>query len=152
MSASPLSDSTRSLRFSTRDGFCASHLLDRDGTPLRPRAVGSDRDEQRRPCLRQRASAFTAVADGVDEGRELGAIRRLEALEEVAVTAYIGRLRAGTVWVNTYRAVSYMSPFGGFKNSGFGRENGQHAIDEFLQTKSVWINTALEVPNPFIMR
>ena len=62
------------------------------------------------------------------------------------------RLRAGTVWVNTYRAVSYMSPFGGFKNSGFGRENGQHAIDEFLQTKSVWINTALEVPNPFIMR
>ena len=62
------------------------------------------------------------------------------------------RLRAGTVWVNTYRAVSYMSPFGGFKNSGFGRENGQHAIDESLQTKSVWINTALEVPNPFIMR
>ena len=62
------------------------------------------------------------------------------------------RLRAGTVWVNTYRAVSYMSPFGGFKNSGFGRENGQHAIDEYLQTKSVWINTALEVPNPFIMR
>ena len=62
------------------------------------------------------------------------------------------RLRAGTVWVNTYRAVSYMSPFGGYKNSGFGRENGQHAIDEYLQTKSIWINTALEVPNPFIMR
>jgi aldehyde dehydrogenase (NAD+) len=62
------------------------------------------------------------------------------------------RLRAGTVWVNTYRAVSYMSPFGGYKNSGFGRENGQHAIDEYLQTKSVWINTALDVPNPFTMR
>ena len=62
------------------------------------------------------------------------------------------RLRAGTVWVNTYRAVSYMSPFGGFKLSGFGRENGQHAIDEYLQTKSVWINTALDVPNPFTMR
>ena len=62
------------------------------------------------------------------------------------------RLRAGTVWVNAYRAVSYMSPFGGFKMSGFGRENGQHAIDEYLQTKSVWINTALEVPNPFTMR
>ena len=61
-------------------------------------------------------------------------------------------LRAGTVWVNTYRAVSYMSPFGGFKMSGFGRENGQHAIDEYLQTKSVWINTALEVPNPFTLR
>jgi aldehyde dehydrogenase (NAD+) len=61
-------------------------------------------------------------------------------------------LRAGTVWVNTYRAVSYLSPFGGYKNSGFGRENGLHAIDEYLQTKSVWINTALEVPNPFTMR
>jgi len=62
------------------------------------------------------------------------------------------RLRAGTVWVNTYRAVSYMSPFGGFKMSGFGRENGQHAIDEYLQTKSVWINAAKDVPNPFTMR
>jgi (Z)-2-((N-methylformamido)methylene)-5-hydroxybutyrolactone dehydrogenase len=61
-------------------------------------------------------------------------------------------LRAGTVWVNTYRAVSYMSPFGGYKQSGFGRENGLHAIDEYLQTKSVWINTALDVPNPFTMR
>ncbi len=62
------------------------------------------------------------------------------------------RLRAGTVWVNTYRAVSFLSPFGGYKQSGIGRENGQHAIDEYLQTKSVWINTALEVPNPFTMR
>jgi len=61
-------------------------------------------------------------------------------------------LRAGTVWVNTYRAVSFMSPFGGYKMSGFGRENGQHAIDEYLQTKSVWINTATDVPNPFTMR
>jgi aldehyde dehydrogenase (NAD+) len=62
------------------------------------------------------------------------------------------RVRAGTVWVNTYRAVSFMSPFGGYKNSGIGRENGQHAIDEYLQTKSVWINTALDVPNPFALR
>ena len=62
------------------------------------------------------------------------------------------RLRAGTVWVNTYRAVSFMSPFGGYKMSGIGRENGQHAINEYLQTKSVWINTALDVPNPFALR
>src|ERR671933_796867 len=52
------------------------------------------------------------------------------------------RLKAGTVWVNTYRAVSYMSPFGGFKRSGLGRENGMEAIQEYLQTKSVWISTA----------
>jgi aldehyde dehydrogenase (NAD+) len=62
------------------------------------------------------------------------------------------RLQAGTVWVNTYRAVSYTSPFGGYKRSGLGRENGQDAIWEYLQTKSVWISTADEVPNPFVMR
>jgi aldehyde dehydrogenase (NAD+) len=62
------------------------------------------------------------------------------------------RLEAGIVWVNTYRAVSYMSPFGGYKHSGLGRENGQEAIHEYLQTKSVWISTSEDVPNPFIMR
>jgi acyl-CoA reductase-like NAD-dependent aldehyde dehydrogenase len=62
------------------------------------------------------------------------------------------RLQAGTVWVNTYRAVSYMSPFGGYKRSGLGRENGQDAIWEYLQTKSVWISTSTEVPNPFVIR
>ncbi len=62
------------------------------------------------------------------------------------------KLQAGTVWVNTYRAVSYMSPFGGYKRSGIGRESGQEMIREYLQTKSVWISTATEVPNPFIMR
>ena len=62
------------------------------------------------------------------------------------------RLEAGTVWVNTYRAVSYMSPFGGYKRSGLGRENGQEAIWDYLQTKSVWISTASEVPNPFVLR
>jgi aldehyde dehydrogenase (NAD+) len=62
------------------------------------------------------------------------------------------RLQAGTIWVNTYRAVSYLSPFGGYKRSGIGRENGQEAIKEYLQLKSVWISTATEVPNPFIQR
>jgi len=62
------------------------------------------------------------------------------------------RLQAGTVWVNTYRAVSYLSPFGGYKRSGIGRESGQDMIYEYLQTKSVWISTASEVPNPFVMR
>ncbi len=61
-------------------------------------------------------------------------------------------VRAGTVWVNTYRAVSYMSPFGGYKQSGLGRENGIDAIREYLETKSVWISTADDVPNPFVMR
>jgi len=62
------------------------------------------------------------------------------------------RLQSGTVWVNTYRTNSYMSPFGGYKRSGFGREGGQEMIYEYLQTKSVWISTATDQPNPFVQR
>ena len=62
------------------------------------------------------------------------------------------RLEAGTVWINTYRAVSYMSPFGGYKRSGLGRESGISAIRDYLQEKSVWIDTNDDVPNPFVMR
>jgi len=62
------------------------------------------------------------------------------------------RLRAGSIWTNTYRAVSYMAPFGGFKNSGIGRESGQEAILEYLETKCVWMSYGKDVPNPFVMR
>jgi len=61
-------------------------------------------------------------------------------------------LEAGTVWVNSYRAVSYMAPFGGYKRSGVGRESGQEAINAYLQTKTVWIDTAGQVANPFVIR
>ena len=49
------------------------------------------------------------------------------------------QLQAGTVWVNTYRTVSVMAPFGGFKDSGIGRENGRAAIEDYLETKSIVI-------------
>jgi acyl-CoA reductase-like NAD-dependent aldehyde dehydrogenase len=62
------------------------------------------------------------------------------------------KIQAGTVWVNTYRAVSYMSPFGGYKDSGMARENGAQAIYEYLQMKSIWINTGAATGNPFVMR
>lgn len=62
------------------------------------------------------------------------------------------KLQAGTVWVNTYRAVSFMAPFGGYKDSGLGRENGIDAIREYLQVKSVWINSGAVTGNPFVMR
>jgi aldehyde dehydrogenase (NAD+) len=45
-----------------------------------------------------------------------------------------------------------MAPFGGYKDSGLGRENGQEAIKEFLQVKSVWINSGAVSGNPFVMR
>ncbi len=62
-------------------------------------------------------------------------------------------LEAGTVWINTYRVSSPLSPFGGYKRSGFGRESGLLSIREFVQEKSVWIETSgADVPNPFIIR
>ncbi|NIE63098.1 aldehyde dehydrogenase [Burkholderia sp. Ax-1719] len=62
------------------------------------------------------------------------------------------RLKVGIAWVNMYRAVSYMSPFGGYKRSGIGRENGIDAIREYLQTKSVWVSLAQDTPDPFVIR
>jgi acyl-CoA reductase-like NAD-dependent aldehyde dehydrogenase len=62
------------------------------------------------------------------------------------------RIKAGTVWVNTYRAVSFLMPFGGYKASGLGRENGADAIEGYLQTKSVWINNGPGGGNPFVMK
>ena len=62
-------------------------------------------------------------------------------------------LRAGTVGVNTYRAVSLMMPFGGMKQSGIGRESGVESIREYLETKSTLISFAEGAPaNPFVMR
>jgi acyl-CoA reductase-like NAD-dependent aldehyde dehydrogenase len=62
------------------------------------------------------------------------------------------QLQAGTVWINLYRAVTFNSPFGGYKASGAGRVNGAEAVDEFLQTKSVWCDLSDEVQDPFVLR
>jgi aldehyde dehydrogenase (NAD+) len=55
------------------------------------------------------------------------------------------------VWVNAYRLVSYLAPFGGVKASGIGRENGIRAIYEYLEAKSVFINPTPGVENPFVL-
>jgi len=60
----------------------------------------------------------------------------------------VSRLRAGTVWVNNYRLVSHAMPFGGYKQSGVGREMGPEALNEFTEVKSVWIDTGNEVHFP----
>ena len=61
-------------------------------------------------------------------------------------------VHAGTVWVNTYRASSAMAPFGGFKDSGFGKERGVAALDEFLQTKNVMIDFSNDERDPFALK
>lgn len=62
-------------------------------------------------------------------------------------------IRAGVVWVNTYRAVSPIAPFGGFGLSGHGREGGMAAALDFTRTKTIWLRTSDDpIPDPFVMR
>jgi aldehyde dehydrogenase (NAD+) len=88
-----------------------------------------------------------AIAIGNDVAYGLAAAVWTRSLHRAMLVT--DRLRAGTVWVNNYRATSFTSPFGGYKSSGIGRESGPDAIKEYLQTKCVWISTDLDVPNPF---
>ena len=89
-----------------------------------------------------------AIANGTQFGLAAGVwtldIRRAHRVAR--------RLQAGTVWINMYRAMSFNSPFGGYKSSGSGRQNGIEAIDQYLQTKSVWCELSDEVQDPFVMR
>ena len=65
----------------------------------------------------------------------------------------IKRIRAGIVWVNTYRAVSPIAPFGGYGQSGQGREGGLAAALDYTRTKTVWLRTSDDpFPDPFVMR
>ena len=91
-----------------------------------------------------------AVAIANDIAYGLGAGIWTQSLKRA--TTVSKRIRAGTVWVNTYRAVSFLMPFGGYKASGLGRENGVEAIEGYLQSKSVWINNGPGGGNPFIMK
>ena len=59
------------------------------------------------------------------------------------------RLQAGTVWANTYRVTSQLSPYGGYKRSGIGREGGAEMIKDYQQVKSVWTNMAPDYRSPF---
>jgi aldehyde dehydrogenase (NAD+) len=58
-------------------------------------------------------------------------------------------IRAGTVWINAYRSVGPMAPFGGFKASGMGRENGLEAVAEYTETKTVWVELSGATRDPF---
>lgn len=65
----------------------------------------------------------------------------------------IRRIRSGIVWVNTYRAVSPIAPFGGHGLSGHGREGGLQAVLDYTKIKTVWLRTSDDpIPDPFVMR
>ena len=63
------------------------------------------------------------------------------------------RIKSGIVWINTYRVVSPLAPFGGFGLSGHGREGGTSAALEYTTTRTVWLRTSDEpISDPFVMR
>ena len=59
---------------------------------------------------------------------------------------------AGTVWINTYRSASFMSPFGGFKLSGYGKHNGFEGVREFSRVKNVVVDYSGNTQDPFVLK
>lgn len=59
---------------------------------------------------------------------------------------------AGTIWINTYRSASFLSPFGGFKQSGYGKHNGMEGIREYSRLKNVVLDYSGQTPDPFVMK
>jgi aldehyde dehydrogenase (NAD+) len=77
-----------------------------------------------------------ALANGVGYGLT-GALWTADLSRALRVTQ---RIDAGSLWVNCYKALSPASPYGGFKSSGYGKENGLLGLEEYTQWKSVWFN------------
>ena len=90
-----------------------------------------------------------ALANDTEHGLAAGIFTRDSARSLRVANA----VRAGIVWVNTYRVVSPIAEFGGVKGSGYGRESGFQAMYDYTRPKTVWMNTSDEpMANPFVMR
>jgi acyl-CoA reductase-like NAD-dependent aldehyde dehydrogenase len=68
---------------------------------------------------------------------------------QARATRVARKLRAGTVWVNTYYTIPAESPWGGFKQSGIGRENGLYGLEAFLETKTIYEDSSGAVYKPY---
>ncbi len=135
--------------------------LDRDGFYFPPTILDCS-DAPDAPCLTN--EFFGPVLSAVDfeteeqaleiaNDTEFGLASGLFTQNLTRAHRMIKGIRSGIVWVNTYRAVSPIAPFGGHGLSGYGREGGIEAALDYTKLKSVWLRTSDDpIPDPFVMR
>ena len=135
--------------------------LDRDGFYFPPTILDCS-DAPDAPCLTN--EFFGPILSAVDfeteeqaleiaNDTEFGLASGLFTQNLTRAHRMIKGIRSGIVWVNTYRAVSPIAPFGGHGLSGYGREGGIEAALDYTKLKSVWLRTSDDpIPDPFVMR
>lgn len=135
------------------DGFDAGWYYSPTILDCPDQSIRSVREEMFGPVMS--TLKFETEAEGIEMANDtLFGLGSGVFTENVARAHRVSKaIRSGIVWVNTYRAISPISPFGGFGRSGLGREAGMDAIHDYTRTKAVWINTSDQpMANPFIMR
>ena len=124
-------------------------ILDCDGAP----DAASLSNEFFGPVLSVISFKDEAEATEIANDTQFGLASGLFTRDLTRAHRMIRAIRAGIVWVNTYRAVSPIAPFGGHGLSGHGREGGIEAALDYTKVKAVWLRTSDEpIPDPFVMR
>jgi len=133
-----------------RDGFYfPPTILDCDGVP----GAASLHNEFFGPVLSVVSFKDEAEAIEIANDTKYGLASGLFTKDLTRAHRMIRAIRAGIVWVNTYRAVSPIAPFGGHGLSGHGREGGIAAALDYTKVKAVWLRTSDDpIPDPFVMR
>ncbi len=133
-----------------RDGFYfPPTILDCSDAPT----ADSQTQEFFGPVLSAVSFETEAEAVAIANDTKFGLASGLFTRDLTRAHRMIRAIRAGIVWVNTYRAVSPVAPFGGHGLSGHGREGGIQAALDYTKVKSVWLRTSDEpIPDPFVMR
>ncbi len=135
--------------------------LDREGTYFPPTIIDCS-DAPDAPCLTTEffgpvlsVLSFDTEAEALEIANDtaFGLAAGVFTKDLTRAHRMVRDLRAGIVWVNTYRAVSPIAPFGGSGLSGHGREGGLQAALDYTKTKAVWLRTSDDpIPDPFVMR
>lgn len=135
--------------------------LDRPGTFFPPTILDCS-DAPDAPCLAEEffgpvlsVVSFDTEAEALEiaNNTQFGLASGVFTKDLTRAHRMIKGIRAGIVWVNTYRAVSPIAPFGGHGLSGHGREGGLQAALDYTKVKSVWLRTSDDpIPDPFVMR